>query len=157
MIYVDTVNPDRRAAARALLRRALREEFGITGELTFTHGEFGKPKLAGYPGVFFNLSHCRAGAACAVAENEVGLDMMDIRPVSSSVIRRVCTPAELAQVEASSAPHRLFCKLWAVKEAYVKLHGGSMLSGVVDTGPLDPFLYERDDFFLCCFGCGKMS
>ncbi|MDR1668463.1 MAG: 4'-phosphopantetheinyl transferase superfamily protein [Oscillospiraceae bacterium] len=160
MIYLlEHEDKDNRAAAHDLLRRGLREEYGITGKPAFTVGAYGKPYLTETPGIFFNISHCRVGAACAVSPREVGIDMQDVRPVPANVARRVCTEAELAALAAANDPDRLFCKLWAVKEAYVKLRGGSMLKGVVDTDAVigEAFLREGANWFLCCFGCDEMS
>ncbi len=156
MIYLlESGQKDNRAAAHELLRRALREEYNITGDLVFTVGIYGKPSLTAYPNIFFNISHCKLGAACAVSGCEVGIDMQDVRPYSKKVAKRVCTETELRKLAGSEDPGRLFCKLWTVKEAYVKLHGGSMLKEVVDTEKVigEAFLHEGKDWFLCCFGC----
>ncbi len=158
MIYLlESGQKDNRAAAHELLRRALLDEYGISGDLNFYFGVCGKPYLLDYPDVFFNISHCNVGAACAVSGREVGIDMQDVRPVSEKVAKRVCTEAELAKLAASENPERLFCKMWAIKEAYVKLRGSSMLKEVVDTKKVtgDAFIREGKDWFLCCFGSAE--
>ncbi|MDR0326423.1 MAG: 4'-phosphopantetheinyl transferase superfamily protein [Oscillospiraceae bacterium] len=156
MIYLHKSRQrDNRAAATQLLRRGLAEEYGITGDLVFTYGPNGKPYLTEYPRVFFNISHCRTGAACVISDREAGIDIQDVRAFSQRTARRVCTEAELARLAASPAPERLFCRLWAVKEAYVKWHGGSILDEIVDTEAVisGALLHEGADYFVCCFGC----
>jgi 4'-phosphopantetheinyl transferase len=140
--------------AADLLRFGLRKEYGINGDVAFTYGPNGKPYLRDHPRIFFNLSHCRLGAACVISEEENGIDMQDVRPFSLRAARRVCTQAELAQIKAAPQPDRLFCKLWAVKEAFVKLRGGSILSGTVDTADVigRAYLREGEGWWLCCFG-----
>jgi len=103
-----------------LLMRGLRNEYGITEPPAFTYGKNGKPYLAGHPGVFFNVSHCRAGIVCAVSDNEVGIDIQDVRPFDMDVAKRVCTSDELETLRQSREPERLFCELWTIKESYIK-------------------------------------
>jgi 4'-phosphopantetheinyl transferase len=154
MIYILEQRENNRAAAYELLRRGLREEYGIGGEVAFVRGRHGKPYLAGYPHIFFNLSHCRAGAACVISDREAGIDMQDIRPFSQRAARRVCTEAELKQLADAPDPDRLFGRLWCIKEAYIKLHGGSIMGEIVDTEKViaRAFLHESTDYWLCCFG-----
>ena len=60
--------------AELLLRRALREEYGL-GELPkIETGEKGKPFFPDYPKFHFNLSHCKYAVACALDRAPVGVD-----------------------------------------------------------------------------------
>ena len=43
--------------AYQLLKRGLREEYGITENPIFEYNEHGKPAIVGHPDIFFNLSH----------------------------------------------------------------------------------------------------
>lgn len=164
MIYLcESIETDNRAAAHSLLLRGLREEYGITAPLSFTYGPNGKPYLAEYPHIFFNISHCRTGAACVLSDREVGIDIQDTRSFTHRAAKRVCTEDELARLEASDKPEKLFCRLWAVKEAYVKLHGGSIMGGIVDTEAAlaaagdDVLLREEPEYMLCCFGVPPLT
>lgn len=50
----------------------------------------GKPFLEGSRGLFFNLSHSGAYAACAVSDREVGLDIQQcVQRVNPAVVERV--------------------------------------------------------------------
>ena len=61
--------------AYLLLKKALREEYGITDNPVFEYGEHGKPAIAGHPDIHFNLSHCREAVACVVSSHPVGIDV----------------------------------------------------------------------------------
>jgi len=116
---------DRRlsVAAYLLLKRALRETFGITGNPRLSRGANGKPYLTDYPDVHMNLSHCPKAAACAVSDRPIGIDVEAVAPIDWDVARRVLSDAELADVRASDEPETAFTCLWTRKEALVKLTG----------------------------------
>ena len=60
--------------AELLLRRALREEFGLTELPKIETGEKGKPFFPDHPEIHFNLSHCKYAVACALDSAPVGVD-----------------------------------------------------------------------------------
>lgn len=86
-------------------------------------GEQGKPSLTEYPEIRFNLSHCDGLAVCLFSAYECGADCESIRRCKSRVAKRVCTPQELAALDAAENPDLLFTRLWTLKEAYVKAIG----------------------------------
>ena len=45
--------------AYQLLKRGLREVYGIMENPVFEYNEHGKPSIVGHPEIFFNLSHCK--------------------------------------------------------------------------------------------------
>jgi len=105
-----------------MLQYGLRECFDIASfELAF--GTYGKPYLSEYPEVHFNISHCDAGCAVAVADHPVGVDIQDVRSFSWDVARRVCCERELTELEKSADRDKLFTKMWAMKESYGKMTG----------------------------------
>lgn len=117
-----------------MLIYGLRECFDITSfELAF--GEYGKPYLLEYPHVHFNISHCDAGCAVAVADCPVGVDIQDVRPFSWDVARHVCCERELAELKESTDQEKLFTKMWAMKESWAKMVGAGIAYGMqaVDT------------------------
>ena len=116
---------DRRqsVAAYLLLKEALRSQYGISDNPQLALGPNGKPFLPDYPGIHFNLSHCRRAVACAVAESPVGVDIEVIAPVDAEVARQVLSATERREVERADAPEVAFARLWTRKEAVVKLTG----------------------------------
>lgn len=88
-------------------------------------GEHGKPFLADYPHIHFNLSHAAGITACIVSENECGIDAEKIRPYRPNVIKRAFSESEKALIENAGETERdaLFFRLWTLKESYVKALG----------------------------------
>ncbi len=105
-----------------ILKVALKQCFRIT-DFTLQYGEYGKPFLAEYPNVYFNISHCRYGCVTAVADCPVGVDIQDIRPFSWEVAKKVCCKKELELLEKSPDQSREFTRMWAMKESYAKMIG----------------------------------
>lgn len=91
----------------------------------------GKPYIIGHGGLFFNLSHSGNIAVCAMAAQEIGADIEKYREaVSDALIRRVCTAREEERLFELDAGIREteFCRLWTVKESYLKLRGTGLAS-----------------------------
>ena len=109
--------------AYLLLKRALREEFGITENPVFAFGEHGKPTLVNHPDIHFNLSHCREAVAVALSDRPIGIDIETTEHYSPEVARRVMSAGEMRQIEASPRPEVAFTRLWTMKESLFKLTG----------------------------------
>lgn len=105
-----------------MLERMLHDKFGIDGCPEFSYGPDGKPYLKEYPGIFFNISHCRKGIACAVCDCPVGIDIEVIQP-GVEIRDLVLNPEERAAVEMSKEPEVEFTRLWTRKESILKLSG----------------------------------
>lgn len=119
------------ALAYLLLCRALREEYGIADQPTFVIGEHGKPALAKYPHIHFNLSHCRTAVVCAVSDSPVGIDIESLeRKTSDSLVSYTMNNEEQRQI-AGSGTHTFF-RLWTMKEALVKLRGTGLQESIPD-------------------------
>lgn len=124
--------------AYLLLKRALREEYGIVGNPVFAYGEHGKPVLAGledgegesvacgdglWGRIHFNLSHCREAVACAVGAQPVGIDVESVRPLSESLVNYTMSNEEQQIIYGTENPALAFTRLWTMKEARMKLTG----------------------------------
>ncbi len=86
-------------------------------------GKNGKPALADYPEIRFNLSHCEGLAVCLFSPYECGADCESIRKYKLRTAQRVCSAQELAALEHAVDQDLLFTRLWTLKEAYVKAIG----------------------------------
>ena len=147
----------RSVLAELLLRRALREEYGLTDLPRLDTGEKGKPFFPDRPDLQFSLSHCRTAAACALAHAPVGVDVQEVRhlkafplrgrwhraspasPMTDEVVPqaretppvyRILSEQERAWVEAGETPaerDRRFTAVWTCKEAYGKALGVGFL------------------------------
>lgn len=128
-------------AAYLLLCEALALEHGIGAMPDFGYYEGGKPFIADRPDIFFNMSHCRAGAACVIDSRPVGVDIETIRPYKPILARRVLSDDELAAVESSVRPDIEFIRLWTMKESYLKMTGEGIRSDL-KTVPLSSEFFD---------------
>lgn len=148
-------NVDKRACILSylLLAKGLREQYGIGSCGEFVYNEHGKPYLKDYPQVYFNLSHCKQGVVCALADVEVGIDIQDIRPFNIDVARRVCCDKEMLELYESGDPARIFCRIWTEKESYAKANGVSVFSVLQQDLPVKRTAYLETMHYcmsLCC-------
>lgn len=105
-----------------MLEQMLRRGFGLSGCPEFSYKKNGKPYLKEYPEIFFNISHCRKGIACAVCDCPVGVDIEEIQPgleIRSLVLNR----EEEDAVKMSETPDVEFTRIWTRKESFLKLTG----------------------------------
>ncbi|MBR6276371.1 MAG: 4'-phosphopantetheinyl transferase superfamily protein [Prevotella sp.] len=109
--------------AYLLLKRALREEYGLTENPLLGYGEHGKPFIIGYPEIYFNLSHCREAVACAVSDHPVGIDVESVRQYKDSLVGFTMNEAEQRLITEAERPEVAFIRLWTMKEARLKLTG----------------------------------
>lgn len=113
--------------AHSLLSRCLGEQ-GVSytpGETPVVLGEHGKPSLAEYPELHYNISHSEGIAAAMISPYECGVDCERIRSFEPRVMKRVFSDREREAVENAPESRRelLFFSLWTLKEAYVKAIG----------------------------------
>ncbi len=104
------------AGAYRLLEHAVGQVYGLPCPEVKKDGR-GKPYFPARPDIFFSLSHTRGAVMVCLSDAPCGCDIERERPVRDSVLRRVCTPEELAQFD--------FFELWTLKESFYKLRGGS--------------------------------
>ncbi len=114
------------ALAYLLLCRALREEYGMTEQPTFSFGEHGKPSLAERPDIHFNLSHCLTAVACAVSDHPIGIDIESIRTAKPALVRHTMSESEANHILTSPNPDIEFTILWTRKEALLKMSGSGI-------------------------------
>lgn len=114
------------ALGRRLLAACLGEQYGIHS-FTVESEPGGKPYLADYPELFFNITHTAELAACAVGRMPLGLDAETQRPWRERAARKALTAREQEQLfgncgddESRSAA---FIRYWTLKESYVKALG----------------------------------
>ena len=110
--------------------------WGISGDAQIAKTVLGKPYLAQYPGVQFNLSHSGPWGVCALSGAPVGVDVELVRPLRQNVARRFFTAGEQAYLE--QCPEREFFRLWTRKESFIKALGKGL------TLPLDCFSVLED-------------
>ena len=99
------------------------------GDVEMETNSFGKPFVRRQPPVFFNISHSGRWVVCAISDNEVGVDIEEIKPIDMDIARRFFTENEYEAIMAHKESERLdaFYTWWTLKESYIK-HIGKGLS-----------------------------
>ncbi len=109
-----------------LLSVVLSERCGVApAKLHFAYGEHGKPYLPEFPECRFSLSRSGEYIALACGEDEVGIDIQQILPQKQHA-QRFLHPMERQSILLAEDKAELFCRVWTMKEAYVKLTGEGM-------------------------------
>ena len=91
--------------------------------IEFIVNEYGKPYLKGKSDLYFSISHCHQGIAVAVENQEVGIDIEQLRNPSPSLLRFTMNPQEQQEISSDPEPARLFTRYWTQKEALAKWQG----------------------------------
>lgn len=120
--------------AGVLLQQALCTAFGFPKNQAFSidYEKGGKPFLADYPEICFNLSHSGAYVCCAFGKEPVGVDIQQHTKVREGLAERFFTQEdnrrlmECQEEEKSS----LFFRMWSIKESYMKLTGRGIGEGL---------------------------
>ena len=152
--YYKLEGPRRQAvAAYLLLRKALREMYGIHDAPVFEYDANGKPSILGHPEIFFNLSHCRKAVACVVADSPVGIDVEETCRFSDSIARYTLDDEEYESVVKADNPSQAFIRLWTMKEALLKYTGEGLRRDIKTVLRLSPankveFLTELHDGYV---------
>ncbi|CAN5555565.1 hypothetical protein BH10PSE6_BH10PSE6_28810 [soil metagenome] len=132
-------------AAHALLRLLLQQVAGRpAGAWRFIVRSNGKPDL--HPDhcldrLTFNISHTRGAVACAMTlDHAIGVDIEEVnrRGRLLEIADAYFAPDELSILRATppDGQHVTFFRLWTLKEAYIKAHGGGL------SLPLDQFAFS---------------
>lgn len=113
-----------RLLAALLARRLCGERLGASpASLQMAVAPGGKPFLADYPALHFNLSHTPGGVLCGLSSRPVGVDIERLRPFPDRVEERCFTLAERAW--AGEDPVRRLT-VWTRKEAAAKWTGAGL-------------------------------
>jgi 4'-phosphopantetheinyl transferase len=162
--YLELLGPAEQACYEELLLGTHKREYLISeaflrdvlaaygdcqpGSLVFERNASGKPGLVGasdsFFGLQFNLSHTAGLVSCAVSQSaQVGVDVeaYSLDGGMLEVADHYLCAAEMSQLLSLPEAQRpeYFCKLWTLKEAYIKAQGkGLSLS-------LDEFGFELSD------------
>ncbi len=88
-------------------------------------GAHGKPSLADFPELHFNISHSQNRLVLLFAPCQCGVDIESLgRQVDyQPIMKRFFGPGEIASWQAQSEPRQAFFRGWTRKEAYLKATG----------------------------------
>lgn len=131
--------------AEVLLNRSL-EAAGIPIALpaVYARNPHGKPYLLSTDQIYVNWSHSGDWVLCALADQEVGIDLQETKKEpKEALIRRILQPEEQRFYQAAPEEQKqlLFYQYWTVKESYLKALGTGFHTS------LDHFYVEMDGMF----------
>jgi 4'-phosphopantetheinyl transferase len=94
-------------------------------EINLVFGDKGKPHIENLVDVHFNISHSGYYVVCAVAPDEIGIDVERIRKVNLRIAERFFSPSEIQDLMSCTEDTRMqyFITLWTIKESYLKAIG----------------------------------
>lgn len=101
----------------------------LNTDISCTYGENGKPHFMHFPHIQFNISHSGDFVAAAFDKNPVGIDIQEHRKLKESVARHFLSAWEMEQLRMQTGDENreeLLCRLWTIKESYIKLTGEGM-------------------------------
>ncbi len=114
-----------RAASYFTLRWALLQEFGIKKDFAWEYGSYGKPHLKGTD-ISFSLSYTPNALVCAVAKEEVGVDIEPWQSFDAKehiYTHRIFSPEEMYRIARAEITAEAACTLWTAKESVFKYSG----------------------------------
>ena len=105
-----------------LLMHGLKEAGIHQRDIRLDYGPNGKPYLADFPNVYFNLSHSESHVLCAVSDGEVGCDVQKIAAADLRITDRFFAPEECKTIAAApeESKNELFYRFWTLKESFIK-------------------------------------
>lgn len=117
--------------AGGLLIRAALKANGIEDPVIQVN-EHGKPYLANHPELHFNLTHSGTFAVCTVSDTDCGVDIEQISGHHEimAVANRFFSTKELMAMLMSPNQNEAFCRLWTLRESYVKMRGKGFAIGL---------------------------
>lgn len=117
--------------AELLRDYALSTVFGIE-KPEISLNEYEKPYLAGETDKFFNISHSGRIVVCTVSDVECGVDVENAtRPHDlMGIAGRFFSTMEQNAILMSQNPTEAFCRLWTIRESYVKMRGTGFSMGL---------------------------
>lgn len=126
---IDLKRSEQHEIAYALLDEVLKTHLGITS-YTVEKNKKGKPFLAEFPQIRFNISHCGGLTVCGISDKEIGVDAELIRSYNGNVMRRIFSADEQNFIAVSKSPETDFFKIWTLKESLCKFTGDGIFSGL---------------------------
>ena len=114
-----------------MLEAMLRKNFALNKCPEFSYESNGKPFFRKYPRIFFNISHCHRGIACAIMDKPVGIDIEEIQ-FDEDLAKVILDKDELVSVRNAEEPDVEFTKLWTRKESFLKLTGEGLRDNMMD-------------------------
>lgn len=111
--------------------------------IDIVYDEYGKAYLGDKSDIYFNISHSGEYCILALSDENVGVDIQQVRKVNLHIAGKWFNEKENAYVEGASDEEEAyirFARVWSAKESYAKLTG---------KGLSEPFNKFYEDFVDC--------
>lgn len=112
-------------ASSLMLNEIIEQNSAFADGYTLKTGNHGKPYVEELPTFHFNLSHSGDYVVVAYGNEEIGVDIQQIKDYRPKVAKRCCTKEELTYIEERDSSTR-FTEVWTLKESYAKFTGEGM-------------------------------
>lgn len=116
---------------------------------------YGKPFID--QKIHFNLSHSGDLVICAFFNEEVGIDVEEIKEIEVDDFNYILTQQEKKLLKDSSSQTKDFFRFWTMKESIIKAEGKglSIPLHLINTSDAKQVLYEQNTWFLNELHCFK--
>lgn len=92
--------------------------------------ENGKGRIENRDNLFFNISHSKDYVVLALSDEEVGIDIQEIKPLKANVPKRFFTDLDNEYIDKSEEGKiERFTQVWSAKESFAKLTGNGIGEG----------------------------
>lgn len=125
-----------------MVRAFIAKELNLkNSRITFNLSDKGKPYLAGYPNLFFNVSHAGEWVVVAFSDYNVGIDVERIKKINYNVAELFFSKEENLNLNNLSGKDKqeYFFDLWTMKESYLKYTGKGL------SEPLNSFTVKKSN------------
>ncbi len=96
------------------------------------YNEHGKPYFEGRDDLFFSISHCGSAVAVAVDDEEVGVDIEEVKRYREHLVNYVLNEEEVPRCARNDNRAEAFIEIWTKKEAVFKLLGTGITHEIKD-------------------------
>ena len=84
--FIHKEDKARSLVGELLVKNIIYQNLGLTdNQISFKENAYGKPFLVGYPDFQFNISHSGDWVVCAVDEEQVGVDIEQLKPIDYKI------------------------------------------------------------------------
>jgi len=99
-------------------------------DITIEVDENGKGRIENRDNLFFNISHSKEYVVLALSDEEVGIDIQEIKPLKANVPKRFFTDIDNEYIDPSEEGGiERFTEVWSAKESFAKLTGNGIGEG----------------------------
>ena len=93
-------------------------------EINILRTNYGKPFLADFPEIHYNIAHSENFIVGVIAEESVGIDIERIRIINKLIVDSIYTKNEKQYISSKKNEVGIrSTKIWTMKEAYLKMLG----------------------------------